>query len=48
VWIFFIKQIDAMFIVDDDDWSLPNERLDVFNYCENFYNLSFSNASGEN
>jgi hypothetical protein len=29
MWIFFIKQIDPIFVVDDDDWSLPNERLDV-------------------
>jgi hypothetical protein len=33
---FFIRQIDPMFIVDDDDWSLPNERIDVSDYCENF------------
>lgn len=27
--------------VDDDDWSLPNQRPDVTGYCENFQNLYF-------
>jgi hypothetical protein len=31
----FLKQIDPMFIIDDDDWS-PNDRLYVSDYCENF------------
>lgn len=33
---YFIKQIDPMSIIDNDDWSLPNERLDVSYYCSNF------------
>jgi hypothetical protein len=30
-----------MTIVDNDDSSVSNERLDVFDYYENFYNLFF-------
>jgi len=32
---YFLKQIDTMFIIDNDDWS-PNERPYVFYYCEDF------------
>jgi hypothetical protein len=33
MWIFFIKQIDPISIIDDDGWNLPNERPDISDYC---------------
>lgn len=33
---YFVKRIDPMAIINDDVWTLQNERTDVSNNYENF------------
>lgn len=41
MWVTFQKTIDTMVIIHDNRWSLPNQKLDVSDFCFSFQDLSF-------